>query len=171
MATRYEECSGEIYKMADILVRRGHPDLAAANAQLTLVFAYNEETPPIISNGYPAIAQIKKTNLLNRVCGLKDAIIIIDGKKWAEWSEERRRAVLDGELYRLEVQRDKEGAIKEDDAGRPVLALKTPDFKIEGFDEMVRRHGPEAIEAEAITTIINKWGELEFNFERPLGAR
>jgi hypothetical protein len=53
-------------------------------------------------------------------------------------------------LFHIAVRRDRDGAIKSDDGGRPKLKLRKHDFEIGGFVEIAKRHGPESLEVQAV---------------------
>jgi len=162
MPTTYQPCTPDVESMVQGLIKQYYPDLEAADVSLCLLFAVNGESPALMQNGYPALAMVRLNNLRDRIAGLKDATILIDQSNWVEWSDEERLAVLDHELYHLEVKRTKYGQIEHDDANRPKLKLRKHDFQIGGFHGVVRRHGATAFEAQAVARLVTSWRQNEF---------
>ena len=133
-------------------------------------FAYaavNEKTgerkgPAIKHHGYAAAAVVRIVSQKDRVSGMPDAMIDIDGDAWPEWTEQRQRAVLDHELHHLEVVKEDSGAVKLDDCNRPKLKMRLHDFEIGGFAEIAKRYKEEALEVEAARAMADKFGQLLF---------
>jgi hypothetical protein len=117
-------------------------------------------------HGYPALAKIRVLPLKDRVAGRADAEMLIDGKAWDDMEPDRREALIDGQLERLEIQLDKEGAIKSDDIGRPKLKLKQADWHLEGFAAVAQRHGEASAEVQHAKALAAKYGQLLFTFMR-----
>jgi hypothetical protein len=150
MASRYDPAPAEVAELAQRLIANRHRPLIDAGVTITYLFAHNPDGPAVQHNGYPAAATVQRTTAKARAAGHADAIITIDGDQWPAWSDEKRAALLEHELYHLEVQYDDGGALKLDKAGRPALKLRKHDIVIGGFSQVIEWHGKEAVEAQQI---------------------
>lgn len=142
------------------VMQKHHQALTDAGVELTVLFAYGpkdqdgETTGKAIKvNGYPALACIKINSLRDRVGGLKDATLIIDGDCWPTTPDPRKLAIIDHELCHLEIKPDEDGTIQVDDCGRPKLKMRLHDFHFGGFAEVADRHKEESVEVAAVKHI------------------
>jgi hypothetical protein len=117
-------------------------------------------------HGYPCAAVVKITPYAQRVLGIPDAVITLDGRAWDRFSEKERVALLDHELEHLELAVDSEGNLKSDDHGRPKLRMKLHDWELGGFAAVAGRHGTAALEVqsfrnahEAFYQEVFSWGD------------
>ena len=150
----YDTPTPEVAEIISSLIEEYYPDLKEAAATIESLFAYdNKGGFPVKAGGYPALACIKINNLKNRVKGFADAEITIDAENFNSMTKAQKISLLDHELYHLIVVRDKEGAIKTDDASRPKLRLKKHDYQMGWFREIAIRHGdnsPEVYQAKIL---------------------
>lgn len=150
----FDITSPEIAESIQSLIAANHPELAEANVTVDTIFAFdNNGGFPVKTNGYPSAANTKISNLKSRVKGAADAEICIDRDAYNSMNEAQRLALLDRELYKLAVKRDKDGNIKTDDADRCVLRLKKFDYMLGWFREIAVRHGdnsPEVYQASIL---------------------
>lgn len=168
----YRKADKEILALVADLVRQFHPALLEAGVRVGCLMAFaprNESTgeprgPALKWAGYPAAALVKVTSHKDRVAGLPDALICVDGDRWPEWGDARKRALLDHELEHLEVIRDEEGAVKLDDCNRPRLKNRPHDWEIGGFESIAKRHKEAAFEVEQTRSLAHKYGQLLFPF-------
>lgn len=145
------------------LIASNHPELVEANATVDTIFAFdNNGGFPVKTNGYPSSANIKISNLKSRVKGAADAEICIDREAFNAMSIPQQEALLDRELFRLVVKRDKEGNVKTDDAERPVLRLKKFDYMLGWFKEIAVRHGSDSPEVYQASILWQKDGRTFF---------
>lgn len=166
----------EIQGLVRELIEKYHPGLRANDVDVRVMVAFakvNDKTgetqgPAVKHHGYPAYAVIRVCNLKQRVQGLGDAEITIDGDRWSDLTPEQQEALIDHELEHLEFKKDKHGGIKWDDLGRPQLKLRPHDWQLGGFENVSRRHGENAIEVkemnahlEARRQLFLPFGELE----------
>ena len=176
MAT-FQKCEdadhgAEIEKVAEDLVNKHYPDLLEAEVSIgfTFVFASRDEKtgepkgPAIKQNGIQSYFSIKVNSLEHRVSGLPDVTAKLDGDRWPELDDDKRKAIIDGILMSIEVKREKEGPVLSDDIGRPKLKRRRPDFAIVGFDKVVERHGYNAPEAQAFSTVHKRWHQGQLNW-------
>lgn len=170
MAT-YRTADKEAFDIIKTLIDRQYPELLEAGVRVGCLFAYaptNPETgepkgPALKHHSWPAAALVRITSHKDRVAGLPDAIIYLDGKAYSEkWSEVRKEGVIAHELMHLEVCRDEDGAIKLDDCHRPKLKMREHDWQISGFEAIARKYKEEAIEVEAARQMADKFGQLLF---------
>lgn len=169
MAT-YRQAGYEAESILQDLMSRHYPDLTEAGVTVAVLFAHaprNETTgepkgPALTHANWPAAALVKVNSQKDRVEGKSDATILLDGDQWPDWSDGRKAAVIDHELYHLEVQRDQEGGIKLDDANRPKLKIRPHDWQLSGFAAIAERHGQDAFEVEAARLLKDKHGQLLF---------
>jgi hypothetical protein len=103
-------------------------------------------------NGVKALGVTRKTSLKQRALGLADAEISLDADWWEEASIPEQKALLDHELYHLELVITEDG-LQKDDLGRPKLKLRHHDVDVGWFKTIAERHGihsQERIQAKAI---------------------
>jgi hypothetical protein len=102
------------------------------------------------ANGYPCAAKVRVIPYRDRVNGLPDAEITIDGDEWDTLTDRQRDALVDHEVEHLELvtQVDARGVeiVKRDDCERPRLKLRLHDHQHGWFDSVVRRHGESSPE-------------------------
>lgn len=145
------------------LITANHPDLVEANATVDTIFAFDDKGGfPVKTNGYPSAANIKISNLKSRVKGAADAEICIDRDAFNAMTVGQQNALLDRELLRLIVVRDKEGAVKTDDSERPKLRIKKFDYMLGWFKEIAVRHGADSPEVYQANILWQKDGRTFF---------
>lgn len=159
----FDITSPQIAETITKLIEANHPELVEANATVDSIFAFDDKGGfPVKTNGYPSAANIKISNLKSRVKGAADAEIIIDREAFNAMSTTQQEALIDRELYRLVVKRDKEGNVKTDDAERPVLRLKKFDYMLGWFKEIAIRHGQDSPEVYQANILWQKDGRTFF---------
>lgn len=151
MATTYDTAPEDIIALINETITEYHPDLVEADVHVSAILAYNDKTHPVKAGGYPALACIKNISLKDRIKGMADAEITIDAEAYKAMNELQQKALIDHELYHLEVQRDKDDNIKTDDAERPKLRMKKHDYQFGWFREIALRHKQNSPEVLAAT--------------------
>lgn len=182
MSLTYDDANRETKEMVDGVMGRWHPILKACEVtigclMISKVNKEGEKFPALKHNGYPAVATIQVSSLKNRALGMADAVLTIDQATWDELSVAQREAVIDHELYHLQVAAT-EGAIvgigeegemvgepKSDDLGRPVLKVRLHDWQIGGFTAVVSRHGPESGEVRQVRACLGEDGQYVWDRE------
>lgn len=101
----------------------------------------------IVVRGRPAYASIRITKLAERVAGLGDAVMTIDGDQIKEMDPATLDAIIDHELTHLATVDGREGP-EFDDHGRLKLRIRPHDFEVGWFDEVAERHGVKSIEVQ-----------------------
>lgn len=160
----YEHCPDEVVRMLEDAMTKWHVELTEARVEVKPLFcrAYDrdgEAIPAIKSSGQAKVARIKITSLEDRVRGLGDAKLLIDGNKWERIGHNARLALLDHELEHLEINGE-----DLDDAGRPKLKLKHHDWEVSGFDEVIKRQGENAIEFQGAAKLRERFAQLLLPF-------
>jgi len=160
----------DIAKWLKDLRADNHPGLDEAKVTVAVLFVEEftgdgEATgePCLELNGYGAAATIKINSYKSRVEGLKDATLTIDKVVWESLDQGSKVALLDHELLHLQVKQ-REGTIRRDDCGRPLLKLKKHDFHFGGFHTICKRHGGKALEFQAVGDVLTHWRQLELAF-------
>lgn len=143
-----------------------HPELIKARVTIDALFAYSKDggPAPVKLHGYPCAAIIAKNNVKARLRGLADATITFDAAHWETLSERERTALVDHEVSHIVVKRDKDEQIKEDDAGRPVIAMGLHDWELGGFRSIARRYKEDAPEVKMARAFKAKFGQLVFSW-------
>lgn len=174
MGTTYEKCPKEVHEFVGGILHDYYPELAEVGAKVSCVFSFaprdkngNPTGPGVKLHGYPCAAVIRKTTLKQRVMGAADAEITIDGDEWPNWSEKRRQALIDHELYHLELAIGEDGRPTFDDIQRPKFKVKLHDWQLGGFAAIVQRHGDFAFEQTAAQDLIDKHGQHLFPWLKP----
>lgn len=175
----YTIAPAEVKERIARVMEKYHGDLHTQGVTIDSLYAYptygedgEAKGVAISGGGYPAIAQVRKLSLKDRVAGRADAEITIDAEQYEDFTEEERDAVIDHELQHLVLVEDKkQGGFKRDDAGRPKLNIRLHDHQFGWFDAIVRRHGGHAIEAQQLQRFVDDAGQLWIPFlddEHPL---
>lgn len=149
----YDQPSEQVIALIKSTIKEFHPELDEAQVTVDAIMAYNDKGFAVKAGGYPALACIKANSLANRIKGLADALITIDGDSYDSMSEAQQRGLIDHELTHLNIKRDKEQNIVTDDAGRPKIKMKKHDYQMGWFREIAIRHGensPEVYQAKLL---------------------
>ncbi len=152
---RYESADKELCQQVKaMLAQPQHSEAKAAGVTIHVVLAFGKnESPAIMHGGYQAAAQIRINNHRQRVEGLEDCTLIIDGDQLGEWSKAKLDALIDHELTHILVQRDGDGEVKYDDCERPKLKLRKHDAQIGVFFDVMERHEAEAIDTQVVAKL------------------
>lgn len=93
----------------------------------------------------------------------KDAILYLNNDYWDIFSPAQKEYVVDQALYMLDVKRDNDGIVKEAADGRPLLGTVPPD--IEGFADVIRRHGVIMEDVKRLAKALTETNQLSLSFE------
>lgn len=151
MPTTYSKAKPPILDLLADAIARYHGPLKEAEVTVGVLCAWPgpDDEHPVKLHGYPCLATIRVTPYRQRVHGIEDAVITLDGPAWAQKTEAEQLAILDHELQHLELVRDRDGILKADDQGRPKLKLRLHDWQLGGFEVIAQRHGQAAAEVQA----------------------
>ena len=185
MAT-FSKAPAEVLDVIAEVIDNWHPDLAEAAARIGAVMARptldddgEPKGPALAKDGHKVLARIKRNGGEDRAGGKDDATITLDADHWETLGElidgdERQRALVDHELYHLEVQREKplpgqaRGAIRTDDRGRPLFKMRPHDWELTGFRVVAERHGRHSEERIQARRFHDHFGNLLFSFAEDL---
>lgn len=150
----YNVAPQEAYDLAKaiMLEYEEHQPLITAGVKIDLLFAYGKENKDgthgdaIKHNGVRALAVAKVIGIKERTLGHGDALITIDGDWWQVNGEPEQKALLDHELYHLELKYDDAGCPETDDAMRPKLKMRKHDHQFGWFNLIAARHGTHSQE-------------------------
>ncbi len=166
MPTTYEKADVETMALVNEVRRKYHPHLNDAAVDVGVMMAYNSRGPAVTLGGVPCAAVVRVVGLELRSAGLPDALVTIDATRWGDSTEERRRALVDHELYHLVLTHGSGGA-KRDDLGRPKLKMKPHDFQVGWFHAIAERHGPASYEVAQAQVLIEKHRQTYFDWQPP----
>lgn len=97
--------------------------------------------------------------LLGKVCGGEpDFIMILDQQFWIQASMDQRRALVFHELLHAMIERDKEGALKFTDEGKPKWVIRPHD--IEAFNAEVSKFGAWDPDLQAFLKALREGGAI-----------
>jgi hypothetical protein len=103
-----------------------------------------------------------------RVAGLPDCKVTIDGRYWRERLDDKSRlALADHELTHFELAKDGSGFVKSDKAGRPRVKMRAHDWELGGFNVVLQRHGLKSLDALTVLEAAREFREFRqlFLFE------
>ena len=178
MPRTYEVAEPDVGDVLDDLIQRYYDWIDKHGVTFNLLMAYGPvdkdgqtTAPAVMLHGHQAAATVKVNKLKERVKGLSDVTIEIDGDNWKIWTPQQKASVIDHELYHLEGHLNADGSLKLDDCGRPYLTLKKHDFHFGGFAVIAARHRDDAFEVKAVEEaymLINgEGGQLEWPWAAP----
>lgn len=153
-ALTYTKDDGSAGAIVDQLFKLFYQDLSRAEVTVEILHCQGG----LRHHGYAAAGTVKVNSLKDRAAGLADCRIVLDGDGWEKWDRKRRQALLDHELFHLELQRDKEEQIKADDLGRPKLRLRLHDHQLGVFEEVIARNKQHSFDAQMVA---KSWAKLK----------
>jgi hypothetical protein len=144
-------------------------DLQAAGVRVTPLYAHasrdddsGELKGSALPHKAPVVARI--TSQRDRVAGLDDILVVLDGDEWPSWTPAYRRAVIDHGLQQVQLAVDPDtGAPLLDDCNRPKLRKRIPDCIVTLYAPVVSRHGKDAPEVKALdaaTALVVQWSPV-----------
>ena len=134
----------------------------------------NEKSAAIKFAGVKAAAKIKVESAENRALYKADARLLIDKRAWDDMDHAQQSALIDHELCHLVVCRDAKGMVIQHDDLRPKLRTRPDDWLINGFREVVERHGESAIDYQNVRSIVfakDSKQNLLFDFAKDIGLK
>lgn len=149
------------------VMKTWHRDLVEAGVTVRCQFAHGkrdakgEAIPPALRfRGQPAEAIITINSHKNRVGGLADVTMVVDGDEWPTWDDKHRMALVDLKLTELVLVRDKEGEIVTDDGFRPKLKRRPYDWQLAGYEATAQRHREDAVEVVEFRKVVDLYGQV-----------
>lgn len=166
MPSTFQLASDDVREMAKALMIKYHNDLFEHGVKIDYLFAFgelDEETneklsPAIMHHGWPALGLASRTKLKDRVKGMGDCEILLDGDEWPNLTYGQQLALLDHELEHFEIKRDKFGNVDTDDIDRPKITMREHDRQHGWFDNIAQRHGINSNEVKQFRAIITEAG-------------
>lgn len=153
MGTIYRKASGEFNEKIQAALEGYHGHLDDANVKVAAVAVSSdkedpdEDDRPLKKDGMPVEGLVYKTPPKFRALGVADAYVLYDEAAWEDHDEAERLAAADEYLSFIELRRDKDNAVMTDDGGRPLLTIRPPDYRIQGFYAVANRHDEASPEA------------------------
>lgn len=162
----YSKSPSEVAERTASLIKKFHPDLSNAGVKIDLLSVVNDEEgePALMLRGHVCHAIVKIVGVKDRAKGVGDAEIIIDEESYQNMKDETKDALIDHELYHLEVVRSKHGTPKKDCQGRPKLKMRLHDVEYGWFNEIAKRHGSASIECQQATRLYLSHKQTYFTF-------
>lgn len=155
MPKTYRKSSNLIRGLMEEVVAQFHPHLNDHSAIIDLIDAYDTNGgPAVLHHGIPAYAVVRAVPLKDRTMGRGDCEITFDGFMVGHLSEDAQRALIDHELYHLEIKRNKDGQVKFDDLGRVEFKMRPHDREFGWFDSIARRWGRHSMEVRQAMDMI-----------------
>lgn len=165
----YLACGREVNDVIASMMNLYHKELVAMNVTVSASYVFaerHEETGDpqgrgLEWHGVAADAVVRGTRLKERVQGRADVEILVCGVAWTEMTRKERDALIDHELYHVELIIDREtGEPKLDDSGRPLLNMREHDVDMGWFLEVAERHGEHSGEVRQARGIVASYGEI-----------
>lgn len=162
----YLDTDDEVKAVISAMLKRYYSNLLSLGVTVGSLFVFKdrdkEENPrgmALEHDGYAAAATIRITKLKERVAGRRDVEILICGPTWTSLGKKQRDALIDHELYHIEVIVDyKTDQPKMDDHGRPALTSRKHDINFGWFVEIAKRHGQHSFEVQQAQQITATYG-------------
>ena len=177
--------AGVKIKYLSVYAKEGNPDGPPA-------------APPLKKDGRPVIAMIELNKPKHVAQGLPDATVLIDQDRWDEYAEaadefkaangghsagKMLELLYDSILYSLlwsivievddETPLFDEASIAIGDNGRPIIKVRRPDFRIDGFHAVIEKYGESCMEMRGLASafglyrsILDNMGVDPFNVHR-----
>lgn len=138
-----------------------------AKVNIEFLFARGErdpETDAIVSDaitlrGFRALGTCRKTNSEERAAGRGDAVVMLDADWWEEADEAAQRALLDHELFHIDVCQDEDGIVIKDKGGRPRLRMRKHDVQVGWFKLVAERNGVHSLECKQAKSVMDTSGQ------------
>jgi hypothetical protein len=161
-----------VREIVEYLAKNHYQDLVEVSTTFDLLFVTTDKIGPALRcRGAAAYAVIRATTAKERTKHLADVEILIDRAQFEKMEKPTQYALLDHELYHLQLKRDKHGEAKLDSQQRPKFKMKVHDREFGWFDEIARRHGEASIEVRQARWIIKETDQLYFGFAEPQVAK
>ncbi len=169
MSAIYSLADKDTEALCQEIVIKFHTDLDSTGATFNIIFALRDtedesEKPVLSAKGHRVFGLSKIHGLKERILGLADAEILLDGDAWPRMSKQVKSAVLDHQLQYFEVKRDKDGEFVYDDLQRPVIKLRQTDRSFGWFDAVAERHQEHSMEVIQMRRLFSESGQIYLPF-------
>lgn len=165
----FQKCPEDVIKLAGAVMCEfpEHKPTLDARVKIDFVFAYADrgddgepKNNAITYRGRRALGLCRKIKLKDRVLGHGDVEITLDGDWWQKVDEAEQRALLDHELYHIEVEVDSNHKAITDDITRPIIHMRKHDVEVGWFSLIASRHGMHSIERQDSAAIMVRFGQM-----------
>jgi hypothetical protein len=157
---RIEDASESDIALLNQTIEKFHQDLHAFKVTVKLIKVGSNldkngdpKGPALKLHGSPCAAQIRAHNSIQQYLTGYHYTIKVDMDLWDELSDEQKIAVLDHELTHAVIKRDSKGEVKRDDRNNLIVGCRPDDYTINGFFDVMQRHGQDAIEFTTLQKI------------------
>jgi hypothetical protein len=166
----YDPAPEHVADLLKAVLKRFYSEtLEAVDLTVDLIYASSDTEAPAVSLGsYPCLAVVRIMGPKDRAMGRGDAEIVIDRDAYEKLDDNERTALLDHELYHLELKTDDFGKPEFDDHQRPKLKMRLHDHQFGWFDAIAKRHGDASQEVQQAQAFSQTSGQLYF--ELPVAA-
>lgn len=168
MAKAYSKASEEIVSRASHMLKCFHPTLVNAGLKIDIITVANEDpdddSPALMHGGYPCDGTIRVINAKERAKGNGDCEMCLDEARYLTMTDAERDALVDHEIYHVELKLNKKGRVVLDEHGRPKLKLRKHDHDFGFFTEIARRHGAASGEVKQATAMFLSERQSYFAF-------
>lgn len=153
-----------------------HKPLLDAKVRIDYLLAWPDEDekgdptgPALMHHGFQVLGVVRKLPIKDRVKGLGDAEVVLDGEWWADEArtDAEKIGLLDHELHHLEVVKDDEDKVQKDSANRPKLRLRKHDVEFAGFKIVAVRNGEASWERIEAKKLLEDYGPVFLAFDHP----
>ncbi|MEI7534227.1 MAG: putative metallopeptidase [Verrucomicrobiae bacterium] len=161
-----------VHQLCRELIQLYHSDLDSAAVKVDIVMAFRDpdgDTYAMEKDGHRVLGQATTIKLKDRVKGMGDVEIMLDGDAWDGLPQNQKAALLDHELEHFECKRDKVGEFVFDDLVRPVIKLRPHDRQFGWFDNIARRHRSDSMEIDQLRRLFIEAGQIYLPFVKDLG--
>lgn len=143
------------------LIEKFHIDLDSSGVKVDIVMAFRDpdgEEPAMKKDGHRILGKASLIGLKDRVKGMGDCEILLDGDAWDNFTPELKAAILDHELEHFEAKRDKKGEFVYDDLSRITLKIRAHDRQFGWFDSIAQRHRANSMEIQQLQKLFTEGG-------------
>lgn len=151
----HTQAEDDVYDLLSDVVEKFHKDFV--DSEFLILFKHGGWK----SKGRTVFARFKVLGDDLRSTWQKDAILYLNADMWKKMSEPQKLYVLDEALYGLELKSDRHGDAKEAPDGRALLTTVSPD--IQGFVEVMKRHGAVTADVKRLASALVEMNQLSFD--------
>jgi hypothetical protein len=163
----YTKASSEVHDRAAHLLKLFHPDCQKIGLRIDIIFVSSdddEEEHPLMHQGYPAQAVISVVATKRRALGGGDVEIQVDEANYLSLTDAQKDALIDHELYHVELVTTRKGKVKLDCCKRPKVTMRKHDRQYGWFDEIAKRHGAASLECQQAQALVLSGKQIYFGF-------
>ncbi|MGG4218858.1 putative metallopeptidase [Paenibacillus jamilae] len=148
----HSEASKETYELLEDMIEKHHDRLEDTSFLILFKHGGWKTKGKTVFSKFKVLADdLRRT--LN-----KDAILYLNADMWLALSDPQKRYILDDALYTITPKYDKHDCVVEAADGRPLLTTLPPD--IEGFTEVIKRHGAITEDVKRLARALTETNQL-----------